>query len=97
MVTILKCTLSQVAIVNHPLNNTKLRLDDIVAFIDDQIVVIPAMGAEARAIFDAELYKKFRDDIMLIDLPSADGHGDLSQTPPVGNCGLYTALLATDR
>lgn len=56
-----------------------------------QILVIPTLDSEARANLDAELYKKFRDDVTLVDIPAQLGNDQK------GNCGMYTAILATDK
>uniref|UniRef100_A0A914SEW6 Uncharacterized protein n=1 Tax=Parascaris equorum TaxID=6256 RepID=A0A914SEW6_PAREQ len=53
------------------------------SFVDDQILVIPILDKEARANLDAELYKKFRDEVMLVDLPAQLGQDQK------GNCGMY--------
>uniref|UniRef100_A0A1I8AQH6 Secreted protein n=1 Tax=Steinernema glaseri TaxID=37863 RepID=A0A1I8AQH6_9BILA len=79
----------KVVIVSNPMNGTDLRLDDVIGFVDDQIVVIPTLPKEVRAQLDADLYKKFRDEVMLVDLPVTE--------PDEGNCGMYTALLTTDK
>ncbi|VDK56301.1 unnamed protein product [Anisakis simplex] len=81
----------KVTVVANPLNKTNLRLDDVMAFVDEQILVIPMMDKEARANLDAELYKKFRDEVMLVDIPAQLGQDQK------GNCGLYTAILSTDK
>uniref|UniRef100_A0A915CBD9 Uncharacterized protein n=4 Tax=Parascaris univalens TaxID=6257 RepID=A0A915CBD9_PARUN len=81
----------KVTVVANPLNRTNLRLDDVMSFVDDQILVIPILDKEARANLDAELYKKFRDEVMLVDLPAQLGQDQK------GNCGMYTAILATDK
>uniref|UniRef100_A0A915CAN8 Uncharacterized protein n=1 Tax=Parascaris univalens TaxID=6257 RepID=A0A915CAN8_PARUN len=83
--------LRKVTVVANPLNRTNLRLDDVMSFVDDQILVIPILDKEARANLDAELYKKFRDEVMLVDLPAQLGQDQK------GNCGMYTAILATDK
>lgn len=57
----------------------------------NQILVIPTLDKETRANLDAELYKKFRDEVMLVDLP-AHLNNDRK-----GNCGMYTAILATEK
>ncbi|VDD98003.1 unnamed protein product [Enterobius vermicularis] len=61
------------------------------SFVDEQILVIPTLDSEARANLDAELYKKFRDDVTLVDIPAQLGNDQK------GNCGMYTAILATDK
>ncbi|EFO20283.2 hypothetical protein LOAG_08204 [Loa loa] len=81
----------KVIIVDNPMNTTQLRLDDVMSFIDDQILVIPTLDKDMRAYLDAELFKKFRDEVMLIDLPA---YLDKDKR---GNCGMYTAILATDK
>ncbi|TMS34444.1 hypothetical protein L596_002036 [Steinernema carpocapsae] len=77
----------KVVVVSNPMNETDLRLDDVMGFVDDQIVV--TLPKEVRAQLDADLYKKFRDEVMLVDLPVAE--------PDEGNCGMYTAILTTDK
>uniref|UniRef100_A0AAF5PY03 Uncharacterized protein n=1 Tax=Wuchereria bancrofti TaxID=6293 RepID=A0AAF5PY03_WUCBA len=81
----------KVTIVDNPMNTTQLRLDDVMSFIDDQILVIPTLDKDMRAYLDAELFKKFHDEVMLIDLPA---YLDKDRR---GNCGMYTAILATDK
>jgi hypothetical protein len=54
-------------------------------------LAIPQLNKEKRTRLETELFKKFRDEVTLIDLP-ARLSGDKT-----GNCGMYTALLATDR
>ncbi|MCP9262239.1 hypothetical protein DINM_005523 [Dirofilaria immitis] len=47
----------KVIIVDNPMNSTQLRLDDVMSFIDDRILVIPTLDKDMRAYLDAELFK----------------------------------------
>ncbi|KAH7729845.1 hypothetical protein AAVH_02320 [Aphelenchoides avenae] len=95
----------KVLFLSHPMNNTNLRFDDLLSFIDDdvrgvewafsstslQILVIPALEPEARMKLEAEVYKKFRSEVMIVDLPWERSANE------EGNCGIYTTLLATEK
>lgn len=53
--------------------------------------MVPTLDKEMRAYLDAELFKKFRDEVMIIDLPAR------LDEDRMGNCGMYTAMLTTDK
>ncbi|KAI1728519.1 hypothetical protein DdX_00708 [Ditylenchus destructor] len=74
-----------------PFNQTDLRLDDLIAFIDEEIVVVSSLDYMVYDRLAAELQKKYRRDIMLLDLPVTRSKDE------EGNCGIYSALLATDK
>uniref|UniRef100_A0A183EN59 ULP_PROTEASE domain-containing protein n=1 Tax=Gongylonema pulchrum TaxID=637853 RepID=A0A183EN59_9BILA len=54
-------------------------------------LVIPPLDKDIKDYLDAELFKKFRDEVMLIELPA------YPNKDRKGNCGMYTAILTTDR
>ncbi|CAD5212397.1 unnamed protein product [Bursaphelenchus okinawaensis] len=80
----------KVVMVEKPEDYDTQRLDDIFLFIDDDILAIPPLKEPERTALETEINRKFRNEIMLIDLP-------ISGLTPIGNCGFYTAALTTDK
>lgn len=88
--------------ITNPFNGTvgpqnrPMRLDDAMAFVDQNILVIPSVDKDTRAYLDAEIYKKFRDEVIIVDLPT-NHTDDYEKWEEAGLCGMYTALLATEK
>uniref|UniRef100_A0A914ZA12 Uncharacterized protein n=1 Tax=Panagrolaimus superbus TaxID=310955 RepID=A0A914ZA12_9BILA len=80
-----------VLIIGNPLNGTRLRFDDILGFIDEQILAISPLDPEIREELEEAIRKKFRNDLAIIDLPLGGAAND------EGNCGIYTAVMSTNK
>lgn len=60
------CALFQVTIVPLPppfMGRKNLRLDDVLAFIDDGVLVMSAMDAATKAKIISEIYKRERKEV----------------------------------
>uniref|UniRef100_A0A915CNU8 Uncharacterized protein n=1 Tax=Ditylenchus dipsaci TaxID=166011 RepID=A0A915CNU8_9BILA len=84
-------TFKKVLVIPPPMNRTKLRLDDVIAFIDEEIVVVSSLEFKIFDQLQSEFQKKSRKDIILLDLPIKRNKNE------EGNCGIYSAILATDK
>uniref|UniRef100_A0A915JB91 Uncharacterized protein n=1 Tax=Romanomermis culicivorax TaxID=13658 RepID=A0A915JB91_ROMCU len=78
-----------------PLNdNITTRLDDWMAFIDNDMLAISPMTPENQAILEQSVKKSFKNQVKLVEMP------DLFVTEAWNNrtgiCGLYTNLLMTN-
>ncbi len=88
--------------ITNPFNATigaakrPMRIDDAIAFVDEHILVIPSVDADTRSYLDGELFKKFRDEVVIVDLPT-NHTADFEDWESAGICGMYTALLATEK
>uniref|UniRef100_A0AC34FP51 Uncharacterized protein n=1 Tax=Panagrolaimus sp. ES5 TaxID=591445 RepID=A0AC34FP51_9BILA len=80
-----------VLIIGNPLNGTRLRFDDILGFVDEQILAISPLDPEIREELEEAIRKKFRNDLAIIDLPLGGAAND------EGNCGIYTAVMSTNK
>lgn len=70
-------------------------LGDLMAFIDEKSLVISELSDEDWADMEATLWKRFRDRVSLVQLPT-------HYTPDAwrnrtGVCGLFTSLVSTQR
>uniref|UniRef100_A0A914PKC5 Uncharacterized protein n=1 Tax=Panagrolaimus davidi TaxID=227884 RepID=A0A914PKC5_9BILA len=81
----------KVLIIGNPLNGTRLRFDDILGFIDEQILAISPLDPEIREELEEAIRKKFHNDLAIIDLPLGGAAND------EGNCGIYTAVMSTNK
>ena len=78
-------------VIGNPLNGTGLRLDDILGFIDEEMLAISPLDREIRDELETAIKKKFRNDLSFIDLPLGGAAND------AGNCGIYTAVMSTNK
>uniref|UniRef100_A0A7E4V9T2 ULP_PROTEASE domain-containing protein n=1 Tax=Panagrellus redivivus TaxID=6233 RepID=A0A7E4V9T2_PANRE len=81
----------KVLVVENPLNGTRLRFDDVMGFIDEQILAVSPIEADVRERLETAVKKKFRSDLSLIDLPLGGAPND------AGNCGIYTSVISTNK
>uniref|UniRef100_A0A914C6D6 Uncharacterized protein n=1 Tax=Acrobeloides nanus TaxID=290746 RepID=A0A914C6D6_9BILA len=77
--------------IPHPYANSSLRFDDVIAFIDEKILVTPVLIPEAREKLENTLDKRYHKKLTIIELPSE------RKLHEEGNCGIYSALLTTDK
>ncbi|KAI6206503.1 hypothetical protein M3Y94_00919300 [Aphelenchoides besseyi] len=80
----------KVVAISHPERHQSSRFDDLLAFIDEDILAVSALNEKERATVESELFLKFRSEVMLVDLPAS---GTLRE----GTCGIYTAALITNK
>ncbi|KAL3120725.1 hypothetical protein niasHT_008017 [Heterodera trifolii] len=80
----------------------RLRLDDVLCFIDDAVLVMSALTPSIANKLHMEVFKREKKEVTVVELPvdgmpkegpSASGGHQSDE----GNCGLYSAILATDR
>lgn len=83
--------LLKVLMISPPLNSTNLRLDDVISFIDEDVVVVSSLDIKLFEKLQNELDKKYRRDMTFVDLPFKRNVNE------EGNCGIYSAILATDK
>uniref|UniRef100_A0A914HP85 Uncharacterized protein n=1 Tax=Globodera rostochiensis TaxID=31243 RepID=A0A914HP85_GLORO len=80
----------------------RLRLDDVLSFIDDGVLIMSPLNPQIANKVHMEMFKREKKGVTLVELPTVDGARErqLPSDPYLsdeGNCGLYSALLATDR
>ncbi|KAI6238941.1 hypothetical protein M3Y99_00625400 [Aphelenchoides fujianensis] len=80
----------KVVAISHPERHTANRFDDLVAFMDEDILAVTALSEKERATVESEVDLRLRSEVMLVDLPAS---GTLRE----GTCGLYTAALVTNK
>ncbi|KAI6183330.1 hypothetical protein M3Y97_00477800 [Aphelenchoides bicaudatus] len=78
-------------VINHPSPNSTHHFNDLMTFIDDDILAVSGLNEQERLRLESELYSKVRDDIMVTDLSFAN------ELERGGTCGLYTAALVTNK
>jgi len=90
-----------VAMIHKPDNSTisngnmTTRISDLMAFIDEKILVVSSIGQDDMATLDATLWKKFRDRIKILELPTHYTEDEWKGKS--GVCGLYSSILTTER
>uniref|UniRef100_A0A1I8BYQ1 Lactamase_B domain-containing protein n=1 Tax=Meloidogyne hapla TaxID=6305 RepID=A0A1I8BYQ1_MELHA len=97
-----RALISNVVIVPSPTSFTgrkNLRLDDVLAFADDGLLIISGMDPVTKLRTISELYKREKKDVAVLELPIGDEekYANDQYLRDEGNCGLYTTMLGTER
>nr|CAD2141893.1 unnamed protein product [Meloidogyne enterolobii] len=88
---------NKVVIVPSPTSFTgrkNLRLDDVLAFADDGLLIISGLDPVTKSRTISELYKREKKDVAVLELPIGD---EEKYVKDEGNCGLYTTMLGTEK